>query len=290
MRKKEVISAVRKVLSEYNFNLTIRQIYYRLVSDPYNLFPNTRSSYTYFDKLMVKAREEEEIDEDRIEDRTRKIIGGEGDIFDKTPEEHLKGVLEYLKEADLYYSLKMWTNQEFNLEIWIEKDALAGLVSREANPYHIITFPCRGFSSYTKIKEGILRLNRDSKKAIILYFGDHDPSGIQMVEDLKNRFLRYGGDVEIKKIALTIEQVRELNLTSNPVKIADSRAGSYIEEFGEECWELDAIPPSRLQHLIWKSISEYVDQDAWDLKIREIKQGRGIIAKKIKEIMKNIEK
>lgn len=293
MKYKELVPVVNEILSQYDFPLTVRQIYYRLISDPYNLFPNTRSYYKSFDRMLVKAREEEKIDEDKIEDRTRQVIGGEEDVSNKTPEEYLQNRLSRLSNSWVWYDLKMWTSQEDQLEVWVEKDALAEVVNRAANPYRVTVFPSRGFSSYTKIKEGLKRFRKytlpDNKFAYILHLADHDPSGLIMTQDLITRLTKYGGSfISVKRIGLNINQVREFNLRPNPVKIADSRAAEYIREYGKDCWELDALPPDELQRIITKKIEEFIDKKAWTERKQEIDEGQEKVKMNLKEIMKLI--
>jgi hypothetical protein len=114
------------------------------------------------------------------------------------------------------------------------------------------------------------------KPIVILDFRDHDPSGLQMTEDLQNRFSRYGGDkdIAVERIALTIDQVREHNLAPNPTKRADPRSPKYVEEFGDECWELDAIEPDELQSIVRGAVERYIDMDAWNEGLTEEEKER----------------
>ena len=286
MKYKEIIPVVNEILDQYSFALTIRQIYYRLISDPYNLFSNTRSMYNSLDRMLVRAREVGEIDGERIEDRTRQTIGG--DLGWENPDSYLDKVLEYIKSCWQKYNKEMWASQQFKLEVWIEKDALASVISETTSPFRVLVFPSRGYSSYTKIKEALDRLKhyRD-KQIIILHLADHDPSGFDMTKDLINRFKKYGDDsIEIKRIGLNYDQVEKFNLRPNPVKIADPRALSYIGRYGEECWELDALPPNELQSIVEKEIKNYIDQKAWDAKLEEIEEEREEIRERIDEITK----
>lgn len=286
MKYKEIIPVVNEILSQYSFALTIRQIYYRLISDPYNLFSNTRSMYNSLDRMLVRAREVGEIDGKRIEDRTRQTIGGDQGWED--PDSYLDKVLEYIKSCWEKYSKEVWASQQFKLEVWIEKDALASVISETTHPFRVLVFPSRGYSSYTKIKEALDRLKyyRD-KQIIILHLADHDPSGFDMTKDLINRFEKYGDDsIEIKRIGLNYDQVEKFNLRPNPVKTADPRALSYISHYGEECWELDALPPNELQSIVEKEIKNYIDQKAWDAKLEEIEEEREEIRERIDEITK----
>jgi len=288
MRYKETIPIVNEIISQYDIKLTVRQIYYRLISDPYVLFENTRSRYTQFDKMLVVARERGEVDYTEIEDRTREALGG--DLGCGSPQEFLRSVIDYLKNCWQDYKTEIWTNQDYKLEIWVEKDALANLIFQVAKDFRVVVFPTRGYSSFTKVMECLERLEGYSdKERIILHLTDHDPSGFDMTRDLEKRLSSYGGDtIQIKKIGLTYEQIKKFNLKANPTKKKDTRAIEYISQFGSDCWELDALPPLELQNLVVESIKKHINSDAWDNKSREEKEGKNWLREKTKEIGEKI--
>jgi len=303
VRYKELIPIVNEILDQYDFALTVRQIYYRLISDPYSLFENTKSNYTGFDRILTKAREEEEIDWTRIEDRTRQFIGGEGAIDNETPEEFLRAYVQTLKSCWIHYDKKLWLSQQNFIEVWVEKDALSSLISQACKEYRVLVFPSRGFSSFTKVKEGIKRLYENTeiisggleepitnKPTYVLHLADHDPSGLGMTQDLKNRFVKYGASfINVERIGLNIDQVRQFNLRPNPVKRADSRTAEYVQTFGNDCWELDALPPNELQKLIVTEIERYIDREDWEATKEEINEGKREIKQKLVKIMESIE-
>ena len=288
MKHKETIPIVNEIISQYDFKLTVRQIYYRLISDPYLLFENTKSRYKQFDRMLVKARERGEVDYTRIEDKTRTALGG--DYGFNNPQEFLRSEIDYLKNCWQDYKIEIWKNQDYKIEVWIEKDALSNLVNQVAKDFRVLVFPAIGNTSFTKVMEGIERLKEYSgKERIILHLGDHDPSGLDMTRDLKKRLLAYGGDpIQIKRIGLTYNQVRKFNLKPNPVKKSDTKAKNYISQFGSDCWELDALPPLEIQKLVMESIKEYIDFDAWNDKFGEEKEGKSWIIKQLKEIKEKL--
>ena len=96
---------------------------------------------------------------------------------------------------------------------------------------------------------------------IILHLGDHDPSGIDMTRDIQERLNLFGADVEVKRIALTMEQISKFNPPPNPAKITDSRCGNYIKKYGNESWELDALEPNVITELIKGHVYQYLDTD-----------------------------
>ncbi|GAJ10542.1 unnamed protein product, partial [marine sediment metagenome] len=130
MKYKETIPVVNEIISQYDIKLTVRQIYYRLISDPYNLFENTKSRYTQFDKMLVVARERGEVDHTSIEDRTREALGGDFDYG--SPQEFLRSEIDSLKNCWQDYIMEMWKDQEHKIEVWVEKDALSNLIFQVA--------------------------------------------------------------------------------------------------------------------------------------------------------------
>ena len=154
-----------------------------------------------------------------------------------------------------------------------------------------IVAPSRGYSSYSYIKQALARFQSnhpDAERTVILYLGDHDPSGLDMTRDLQRRFNDYGqGDVELKRVALNFDQVRQFNLLPAPTKITDSRAAGYIAEFGDVCYELDALDPDELVRLVSEGVeAEITDWDAWDeIKERDEKE-RGEIKLTIEDLKK----
>lgn len=133
-----VVNRVNEILDDYpGMKLTLRQIFYRLVAE--HGYPNTKSKYTQLSTQLVKARQTGEVDEDRIEDRTRQFIGedyGWGSMDD-----FVSNRFSSFLNSPLYYGRKMWTSQPEFIIVWIEKDALSTVVSTIAKRYNVITCP-----------------------------------------------------------------------------------------------------------------------------------------------------
>jgi len=288
MRYAEIVPLVNRILDEYAMPLTVRQIFYRLVSPPYQAFENTQQNYKGLDRILTKARERDDIDWRRIEDRARETLGGDSGY--DGPTDWLKSRLTFFDPA--YYIKPMWDNQPELIEVWVEKDALSRLFSDVARPYRVLVFPSRGYSSFTKVMEAIEdRFNGVDKPVVILHFADHDPSGLDITDDLERRFHRYGvEDLTIERIALTIDQVHKYKLAPNPTKKADPRARWYIERYGDQCWELDALDPKELQHIIEEAIKRHIDAKAWNRRVEEIKRDREELKKRVNELREFLEK
>lgn len=284
MRYEETVKNVNEVLEQYDVALTLRQIYYRLVAD-YGL-ENVVTNYKTLSAILVKARERGEVDDSGIEDRVRSTIGGDWGY--DSPERFLEDKLNELRGAADGYTRAMWEDQEYYVEIWIEKDALSRIISDEAKKSRVLTAVARGYSSYTFAKDGADRIqeNGEGKKIVILHFGDFDPSGLDMTRDLKTRLIRYGaGDIELRRVALTPEQIRKYKLPPAPAKKSDSRTAKFIAEHGDAVVELDALKPDVLQKLVGDTIDTYVDIEKWNAKHELVKKEREEVRKKIAEML-----
>jgi len=275
MKYASIVTATNEVLSQYSTRLTVRQIYYRLISPPFQLFENLAKNYKNFDRLLTKARENDDVDWERIEDRARTTIGGDKG-YDGT-EDYVDNML-YIDGDN--YTRKMWEDQPEYIEVWVEKDALAALVSNAAEGFRVLTFPTRGYSSFTGVMQAIERFADldENKRITVLHFTDHDPSGLNMKDDLARRLNEYGeGNVRIIRPALTFEQVQAMGLAPNPTKKADSRTPAYAAQYGDQCWELDAMLPDELQRIIKEAISTHIDAERWQRTLDRIERERKAI-------------
>jgi len=284
----EIISQTNQIFTEYDTRLTVRQIYYRLVS--VQTITNDVKSYKRLVKILTKAREDSDIDWRKIEDRRRSTIGGDWGFGD--PEHWSKYTLQYLGNN---YIEAMWGNQDGRIEIWVEKEALASLISSVADGFKVITFPTVGYGSFTTYMESVQRFQNDysGEKVTILDFRDHDPSGMDMSRDTEDRLIRYGMDSEnltVERIALTYDQVQEHSLSPNPTKTLDPRANDYISEFGNECWELDALPPDVLQDLVRKAIEDNLDSELWNEQKNRIARIKRLLADRVEENREELKK
>jgi intein/homing endonuclease len=140
-----------------------------------------------------------------------------------------------------------------------EKDALSGVISRVTEKFHVRLMVNRGYSSATAMHDAAKRIIRSEKEAHILYLGDHDPSGMDMVRDIRDRLLEFNAEVKVDHIALTDEQIAKYNPPPNPAKVTDPRAGGYIATYGKTSWEVDALTPTVLNALIESKILGIID-------------------------------
>lgn len=273
-KNKELLAKVISIVEEYQaqgYRMTLRQLYYQLVAR--DIIPNKLAEYGRLSRLLTDARMYGLIDWEFIEDRVRvrKMEGEWHDIPD-------------LIDSALYsYRRERWNNQDYYIEVIVEKNALMGVLEPICNEYHVSIFPNVGYGSTTVIHELAQRMiqhENSGKKCILLYFGDHDPSGEDMVRDIQNRLDIFYASVEVKKVALTMEQINEYNPPPNPAKMTDPRANEYVDKHGSSSWELDALPPNVLVQLLRDSIEEYIDMD----KYNAVKALEQVEKKKLREL------
>jgi hypothetical protein len=158
--------------------------------------------------------------------------------------------------------------QDYYVEVWIEKEALVGVIERPCDEWRVPYFSCRGYNSGSEAYDGARRFKwkiSDGIRPVIFYLGDHDPSGLQMDADHYKRLGQLSGyEIEIRRLALTKDQVEEHRLPSNPVKRTDTRSRDYELEHGGGCWELDALDPSIIAGLVEREIESVIDRKEWN--------------------------
>ena len=182
---------------------------------------------------------------------------------------------EYLSVLRNAYSRRVAEGQPQYIEVWVEKDALAGVLEDVCDEYGVHLVVCRGYPSYSAIRDAMVRLSKWSKarKAEhgvfpkwsdihILYFGDFDPSGEDIPRSIGANLLEwFDFSPQISRCALLPEQVEEYDLPPAPAKKTDARAAGFIERHGDVSVELDALRPNILQGLVKGAISERWDGD-----------------------------
>lgn len=273
----ERIAQMRSIVDEYlaqGLRLTARQLYYQFVARDF--IPNTQRSYKALTGLLADARYAGMIDWDAIEDRGREAA---------RPSEW-KTLSDLVDSAVAAFRLPRWETQEHYVELWVEKQALAGVLEPIASEYHITLMVNKGYSSASAMFAASQRFLRHKKqKPLLLYLGDHDPSGEDMVRDIEDRLVEFGvRQIDVKKIALTMPQVEEYDPPPNPAKTTDSRFEKYAEKHGDESWEVDALPPNVLAQLIRDELDEVVDRDEMDKIIQRENVGKSALRQAAAEI------
>ena len=325
----KIIAMANRICVEYQqqgYDLTLRQLYYQFVAR--GLIPNKQTEYKRLGSIINDARLAGQLDWDFIVDRTRNVRSVS----------HWDSPEDIVRSCAKQFAIDRWENQDIHVEVWIEKDALVGVIERVCQINDVSFFACRGYVSQSEIWGAANRLREKieaGKRVLVLHLGDHDPSGIDMTRDIEDRLRMFiEGDIksahgiqvldavveayfegddseeewaidlklwseeehidpdgsnwsdwpdsarqhtakvwtdtlpkidlEIRRIALTWDQVQQYNPPPNPAKLTDSRADGYIADYGYESWELDALDPATINDLIQNEIDDERDPDLWD--------------------------
>ena len=252
----ERIDQINRIIDEYQeqgYALTLRQLYYQLVSR--DMIPNKQNEYSKLSALVTDARRAGLIDWNAIEDRTRYLRGWAT----------MTGPAEAIRDAAYNYCVDLWADQPCYLEVWVEKDALVDVVAKACTNYRVSYFSCRGFMSDSEVYKAGQRMRSiydSGKEIVLLHLGDHDPSGVDMSRDILRRVELFGdldGKIDFQRIALNMDQIDEFQPPPNPAKETDTRARGYIQKYGLVSWELDALEPKILTKLIENKINQYLD-------------------------------
>ncbi len=303
---KKIIGQAANIIDQYQqagMQMTLRQLYYQFVAA--DLIENSDRSYERLGRIISRARLGGYLDWSAIEDRNRRPV-----IW-----KHYDTVQDVINQAISSFRLPRLNGQDTYVELWVEKDALSGVLRPVAAEHHVTMMANKGYSSSSAMKEAGDRIRwacgrYGSERALILYLGDLDPSGEDMVRDIDKRITDFVNsgllvdwdnplkvavedydemqerkpwiDVEVRKLALTIEQVRKYKPPPNPAKLKDSRAKAFIRKYGKNSWEVDALPPTTLRDLIEKELKAELDMGQMnkiiDSEKAEVDRLRGALA------------
>jgi hypothetical protein len=259
-----VVEQANRIIAEYEaqgFDLTLRQLYYQFVSR--DLIANKQSEYKRLGDIVNDGRMAGLIDWNSITDRTRNLRSLS----------HWDDPADIIKAAEQNFRIDKWATQEFRPEVWIEKDALVGILESVCPALDVPYFSCRGYTSQSEMwgaAQRLLRWRDAGQRPVILHLGDHDPSGCDMSRDIRDRLELFTGDeIIFDRLALNMPQIEEYGPPPNPAKLSDSRCQKYIQTHGDESWELDALDPAALSELIRTNVEKYRDAEAWDKAVRE---------------------
>lgn len=265
------------------YDLTVRQLYYRIIG--LDLFPEDRRwrqiedtkkwvrdpqgtknappNYKWLGGFISKGRMAGMIDWNSIVDRTRSM----------DENAHWTSAQEILDNAAAGFALNKWAGQPHLPFVMCEKEALSGILHPVCKENDIPFSANRGYSSSSHLYQVAMKLRRlqdAGQTPVILYFGDHDPSGLDMDRDVWERISKLGDfSLEVTRLALTMEQIEKLQPPPNPTKITDSRADAYIQQYGVESWELDALDPAMLAQIAKDAILSWRDDEAWNALLEE---------------------
>lgn len=290
------ITQAIQILESYEaqgYDLTLRQLYYQFVSRA--LIKNSDREYKRLGEVVNDARMAGLIDWKHIVDRTRNLKSVS----------HWDNPRDIIRTSASQFRTDKWRAQNVRVEVWIEKDALVGVIEGVCRSLDVPFFSCRGYTSQSEMwsaaqRLGSYLLDEDHPKeaVVILHLGDHDPSGLDMSRDIEDRITRFlaqdafNADLvdaagayrwardrfRLDRLALNMDQIEQYEPPPNPAKLTDSRGAGYVEAHGYESWELDALEPSVIGELIEDAVVAERDEALWDQELAIEEEHRDALA------------
>lgn len=232
--------------------MTVRQVFYRLVSA--GVVAKTEQEYKgTVGRLLVAMRREGDVPYRWLADNTRWM---------RKPRTY-SSLEEALSSTARAYRRSIWDDQAVYVEVWTEKDALAGVLMEETRVWDVPLMVSRGFSSISYLYEAAETIRDQGKPAYLYYFGDHDPSGVHIDRNIERQLRQLAPEAEIvfERVAVRPEQIALWDLPTRPTKKTDSRS----KTFEGESVEVDAIPPRQLREIVAGCIEQHVDRRKLDI-------------------------
>lgn len=288
----ERLDQINDIIEEYQsegYVLTLRQLYYQLVSR--DVIPNKVEEYAKLSKLLKEGRMGGIVDWSAIEDRLR--VPSKPSAFD-SPADIIDACISQ-------YQLPRMNGQPKYIEVWVEKDALSGVLKRVTEKYHIPIMVNRGYSSVSAMYDAFQRFVKngayEKREVLVLYLGDFDPSGLDMIRDIENRITEFQDgsedgylveemNFEIRPIALTEYQIQLYKPPPNPAKRKDPRYEKFSDEHGTTSWEVDALRPEVLNDILKTNIEDELDMELYQQQLEQEYKDI-LILKKIKKDLEN---
>lgn len=227
---------------------TVRQTFYQLVSR--GELSKTEQSYKGLGRLLVNMRRAGELPFSWLADNTRWM---------RKPASH-ESLGDLLHDTARLYRRSVWSDQEAYVEVWLEKDALSGVLMPVTARWDVPLMVTRGYPSLTFLHAAATEIASVRKPAFLYYLGDRDPSGVDIPRKVEADLRKFAPEAEIhfRRVAVTDDQVVTMGLPTRPTKRTDSRSHS----FDGESVEVDAIPPDTLRSLVNELIEQHVDHRA----------------------------
>jgi len=292
----KIVEQANRILEEYarrGIVVTLRQLYYQFVSR--DIIPNKQTEYKRLGGIVNDARLAGLIDWDHLQDRTRNLERlahwtEPGGVIESAASSYHRD----LWEGQDYY-VEVWVEKDALLSV------IEGPCNKWDVPFFACR-GYTSQSEMWGAGQRLLKRMREGRQVRIIHLGDHDPSGVDMTRDISERLGMFaqhhliidymkaherrkksgkqreeteedyldrirndypGTPLEVNRVALNMNQIRQYNPPPNPAKLTDSRATAYIDEHGDESWELDALDPDVLIDLVETNIQDYLDLDQW---------------------------
>jgi len=243
----EIKAAIMRALIDEN-PMTVRQVFYRLVSA--GVIDKTENEYkSTVCRLLADMRRDGDVPYSRIADNTRWM---------RKPATY-SNLEQAVQETAQFYRRRLWDDQEVYVGVWLEKDALSGVLYPITAQYDVPLMVTRGYPSLSFLHSAAEGILDEDKPTFLYYIGDHDPSGVHIPQKVEAdlREMAAGAEIHFERIAVNIEQIEAWNLPTRPTKKTDSRS----KTFKGESVEADAIPPADLRALVEEAITQHIDKE-----------------------------
>jgi hypothetical protein len=224
--------------------MTVRRVFYQATVR--GLVEKAESGYAKVQTDLTIMRRNGELAYDWLADNTR---------WQRKPRT-FNGVEEALQHTAEFYRKSLWADADCYAEIWLEKDALAGVMYPVTATYDVPLMVARGYASLSFLHTAAEYINDLIVPTYIYHLGDFDPSGVNAGEKIEAtlREMAPDADITFRRLAVTPEQIVEWNLPTRPTKKSDTRS----KNFGEISVEFDAIEPNRLRRLVQQAPEEAI--------------------------------
>jgi hypothetical protein len=227
---------------------SVRQVFYQMVSR--GIIDKTEAEYKgTVCRLLATMRKTKELPYEWLADSPRWM---------RKPHTY-SNLAQMLEEQVRFYRRALWATQPVDVEVWLEKDALAGVLYPVTEEWDVPLMVTRGYPSLTFLHSAAAEMELTTWPTYIYYLGDHDPSGVdipRMVEQ-NLREMAPNADIRFTRLAVNQDQIINMELPTRPTKKSDSRS----KGFEGESVEVDAIAPALLREMVENAITSHIDQD-----------------------------
>ena len=277
----ELLENANRVIDDYTtmgYSLTLRQLYYQMVVE--NLIPNQVKEYRRLARVLNDGRWAGLVDWEAIEDRVRETVTV---ATWTSPKAIVKSALYSYKED-------YWENQNYYVEVFCEKDAVSNIIEPVCRKYRVRFTANRGYPSLSLMRDISTRLEEkanDGKEISLIYFGDFDPSGLDMDRDIEERLKTFSeGEYyfDFERVALIRDQIDDWNIPPNPAKQTDSRFAEFNKAHGNKSWELDAIRAEQMASLVEECIMQRIDDDRWAEAKEKEEQNKATLSRMLSQL------
>jgi hypothetical protein len=249
--------------------MTVRQVFYQ--ATVHGLVEKAETGYSKVQTDLTLMRRDGVLRYDWLADNTR---------WQRKPRT-FDSVEDALKETAAFYRKNLWRDADSYVEIWMEKDALAGVIYPITSMYDVPLMVARGYASLSFLYNAAEYINQLDVPAYIYHLGDYDPSGVNAGEKIEEtlRELAPNAEIYFERIAVTPEQIEAWNLPTRPTKKTDTRAKSFGSELSVE---LDAIDPNVLRSLVQDAIERHLPAAQFEILKAAEESERKIISRLVR--------